>query len=161
MSPAGVGCRCPCWRGFLFVLSRRRGEQRLHMIHVYISIYLYVSRSLQGRSRSDQGRDRSLGSDRSSFDSLKVRFGLLRTVPLPFFVSRIRLECPWSWCLTSFDVDLQSQADQRPSKYNTPGLQSSDTSPLTHICEWVAEHGTSSNSEGYGHVVGYKSLSTY
>ena len=53
--------------------------------------------------------------------------------PPPLFL-RIRPECLWSKCLTSFDDDLQSLADQRPIKYKTPGLQSSDTSPLTHIC---------------------------
>ena len=40
----------------------------------------------------------------------------------------------WSWCLTSFDDDMQSLADQRPIKYKTPGLQGSVTSPRTHCC---------------------------
>ena len=87
---------------------------------------------------------------RSSFDSLKVRFGSLRLLsgcqglltahaaycycsPPPLLFLRIRSECLWSTCLTSFDDDLQSQADQRPFKYKTPGLQSSDTSPRTHL----------------------------
>ena len=54
--------------------------------------------------------------------------------PPPFFMSERICVGLWSWCPTSFDVDLQSQADQRPIKYNTPGLQSSDTAPRTHIC---------------------------
>ena len=51
---------------------------------------------------------------------------------------------------------------ERPIKYKTPGLQSSDWPPLTQTVKArVAEHGKSSNSKGCRHVVGYKSLSTY
>ena len=114
------------------------------------------------------------GMLRSSFGSLKVRFGSLRTVPNecqgllrnvpnecqgllrnvpnecqglliahaafcycfppPLLFLRIRSGFLWSRCFTSFDDDLQSQADPRPIKYKAPGLQSSDTPSRTHIC---------------------------
>ena len=126
-----------------------------------------------GRSRSDRFKVGSGRSVRFKVGICSGRFACCRNAkvclllmlltahaaycycsPLLLFL-RIRSECLWSRCLTSFDDDLQSQADQRPIKYKTPSLQSSDTPSRTHICKWVAEHRKSSNSKGCRHVGSY------
>ena len=91
-SAAGGGCRPPCWRGFLFVLSRPGRGFIFLSLSLYIYIYIFLSRS--GRIKVRAVPNRFALSPIASHCPQSVASGSLRLLserPLPFFYMKAAL----------------------------------------------------------------------
>ena len=118
---------------------------------MYLCIKVATSRTGSGRIKSDRFGSHQGGPVRVA----SSRTGLLFFAVVSDWFRFVGL-VPHKLQLPSTEQMLE-----RPIKYKTPGLQSSDRPPLNQIVNVrVAEHGKSSNSKGCRHVLGYKTLST-